>query len=43
MYIQFIHSNIQDLKNTFIQDSDEAEDHIDNEENFRFDDVEQYH
>ena len=35
-------ANIEDLINTVIQDSDEIEEHIDNEENFGFDDVEQY-
>jgi hypothetical protein len=34
-------ANIEDLINTVIQDSDEIED--DNEENFGFDHVEQYH
>ncbi len=36
-------ANIEDLINTVIQDSDEIEEQIDNEENFGFDDVEQYH
>jgi hypothetical protein len=36
-------ANIADLIIIIIQDSDEIEEHIDNEENFGFDDVEQYH
>ena len=36
-------ANNEDLINTVIQDSDEIEEQIDNEENFGFDDVEQYH
>jgi hypothetical protein len=36
-------ANIEDLINIVIQDSDEIEEHIDNEENFGFVDVEQYH